>query len=130
MMRLKWLDNMENVMHWTIEGDWTEAEYNQTFETWKSLATNKAYTVDLVMDMQHTGRMPSCAISLAWQSVLSRPKNLGITIIVSGNKLVRTVYKTMSQIYGGHDSVIILSADWDGAMDILQAAQGSRAETS
>jgi hypothetical protein len=130
MMRLKWLDNNENVMRWIIEGDWTEAEYNQTFETWKSLASNKTHPVDLIMDMQHAGRMPSSAISLAWQSVLSHPKNLGITIIVTNSKLVRTVFKTMGQIYGRHDCVIIFSADWDGAMDILQAAQGSRAETS
>jgi hypothetical protein len=130
MMRLKWLDNKENVMTWTIESDWTADEYNQTFENWKSLAANKAYIVDLVMDMQQVGRMPASAISLAWQSVLCRPQNLGVILIVSNSKLVRTLYKTMLQIYGAHDCVIIFSADWEGALEILQAAQSSRAASS
>jgi hypothetical protein len=130
MMQLKWLNNVENAMHWIIEGDWVEAEYNQTFDSWKNLANNKSHTVDLVMDMRHAGRMPSNAISLVWQSIQNRPQNLGITLVVSNSKLVRTVYKTITQIYGGHNSVIIFSADWDGAIEILEAAQGSRAKTS
>ena len=130
MMRLKWLNNAENVMQWIIDGDWTETEYNQTFDNWKILANNKAHTVDLIMDMRHAGRIPSNAISLVWQSIQNRPQNLGITLVVSSSKLVRTVYKTITQIYGGQDSVIIFSADWEGAMEILEAAQGSRAKTS
>ncbi|MDQ7025774.1 MAG: hypothetical protein Q9P01_03995 [Anaerolineae bacterium] len=128
MMQLKWLTYDEKVMHWSIEGDWTASDYNQTFKNWKNFATNKPYTVDLIMDMRHAGRMPSNMTSLAWQSVLNRPQNLGVTLIVTKSKLLRTVYKSMTQIYGGHDSVIIFSADWDGALEILEAAQSSRAK--
>lgn len=126
-MRLKWLDSAENVMHWSIEGDWTADNYNQTFENWKSLAENKTHVVDLILDMRHAGRMPANTISIAWQSIQDRPKNQGITIIVTTSKLVRNLYKSMMQIYGTGESVIIFSADWDGAVDILQAAQNSRA---
>jgi hypothetical protein len=116
-------------MRWIFEGDWTAQDYNQTFVIWKNLASSKPYTVDLLMDMRLVGRMPSNAISLAWQSIQDRPKNVGITIITSDNKLVRTVYQTMTRIYGGHDALIVFASDWEGTLDILQAAQGSRVES-
>lgn len=129
MMRLKWLDTEENTMQWSIEGDWTGEEHLQTFENWKNLASNKPYVVDLILDMRLLGRMPSNALSLAWHTILQRPQNIGVTIIVSDHRLVRTLYKTMMQIYGTADSVILFSADWDGVMDMLQAAKNSRAAT-
>jgi hypothetical protein len=93
-------DNAEKtVMRWTFEGAWKWDEYyTLRAETNQKIAA-ETHAVDLIVDLSKSNALPDGILTHGRNAVVATPPNIGVTVLVGANPVLRSFYKMFSNLY-------------------------------
>jgi hypothetical protein len=97
---VKWDNDEQTIMRWVFEGNWTWEEYYTNRDAANAQVSEKGHRVDMIVDMRNSKTLPSGAMTHGKNAVSSAtPDNLGVTVFVGVNPVLRTFYSMFSQLY-------------------------------
>lgn len=89
-----------HIVIWEFEGAWTWEEYYEQRGSTNEAIRKRAHTVDMIVDMTRSQLLPKNLMTHASSAARQSPTNIGKTIFVGSNALLRAFFKMFSQIYG------------------------------
>jgi hypothetical protein len=121
---VKWDNDDKTIICWVFEGNWTWEEYYDQRNAANAEIASAGHRVDMIVDMRTSKILPSGAMTHGKNAIASTPPNLGITVFVGLNTVLRVFYNMFSSLYGRLlsdkqlDTVIV--ATLDEAYTIIQ----------
>jgi hypothetical protein len=97
----EWDNADKTIMRWTFEGDWTWEEYYDARKTTNQEISAQKHPVDLIVDLRTSGTLPSGVLMHARNSVYIAPDNIGLTVYVGINPVMRAFYNMFRNLYRG-----------------------------
>lgn len=111
-VRAEWDNAEKTVMRWTFEGAWKWEEYYTLRASTNQKIAAENHNVDLIVDLSRSNALPSGILTHGKNAVSVTPKNIGTTILVGANPVLRAFYNMFSNLYRG----LIASKELDMVM--------------
>lgn len=125
----EWNDNTQTIMRWTFTGKWTWDEYYLCRKSINDDICGVGHVVDLIVDMREGSMLPANAMTHARSAVDSAPDNIGVTVVVGTNAMLRIFYNMFSKLYNtiaAKDTNIRVVATLDDAFDLIGDLRNTR----
>lgn len=94
-----WDNPEKTIIRYQFIDPWTWQEYHETHARGWALISTVRYTVDLILDFNQGGGMPSSALRHFQNAVESVHPNRGYVVIITTNPLIRSVMNALVRIY-------------------------------
>ena len=98
-VRAEWGNNSKTIMRWTFEGAWKWEEYYNLRSSTNRQISDEKHNVDLIVDLTKSSTLPSGILTHGKNAVSVTPTNIGMTILVGANPVLRAFYKMFSSLY-------------------------------
>jgi hypothetical protein len=93
-------ENDDQVVIWQFEGNWTWEEYYTQRNVVNQHIANSPHTVDMIIDMTRSKLLPSNLLTHAGSAARNAPANIGKTIFVGENAILKAFFAIFNQLYG------------------------------
>jgi hypothetical protein len=95
----RWDNDQKNIMLWVFEGRWTWNDYYECRDDVNADIAAMTHTVHIIVDMRTSNTLPNSVITHGHSAVSQPPRNLGLTVIVGVNPVLRAFYGMFSRLY-------------------------------
>jgi hypothetical protein len=119
-VRVEWYDEAKTTVLYTIEGKWTWDELYPEYE--KAIAMEKAqsHRVDVLIDMRECRYFPMNLLTHVQHISDKQPDNIGLSIIVSPNRFLNTLYDAGSRFHPNIKRYFVITSTMEQALSLLQ----------
>jgi hypothetical protein len=93
-------DIEHRIVIWEFEGAWTWEEYYAERDAVNTGVEAAAHRVDMIIDMTRSYLLPPNLMSHAGSAARNAPENIGKTVFVGSNAIVRAFFQMFSKLYG------------------------------
>lgn len=90
----------ETFIVFKIEGKWTLSEYVKASQRAIAMLGEKPYCVNIIIDMQRAAPPPLGILNVGVQMGQKVPADAGIMVVLSKNRLWRTIINTIRHVHG------------------------------
>lgn len=97
MIIVDWGSADENLLIWKFHGHWTDTEYSQAVMQSNALIVSQPHIVDIICDMREAKIPKTSVLSLAVAAIQRRPRNLGVTIIITHSTFWQNMYELLKR---------------------------------
>jgi hypothetical protein len=94
-----WEDESKAIVRYDFEGEW---DWNELYSAYyEAIAMEKSveHRVDVILDMRHSGRIPSNVLLHVKNFSDRQPPNIGLSVVVTPNTFVHSLYKVGVKFY-------------------------------
>lgn len=120
-------ENDDHLVVWEFQGNWTWEEYYEKRQTVNAFIGAAPHVVDMIIDMSHSKILPSNLLTHGGSAARNAPTNIGKTVFVGQNALLRTFFRIFSQLYGvvqsDKDLNYLMVATLEEAYDLLKTSK-------
>lgn len=85
---------------WTFTGSWTWEDYYSNRDQVNQTITATEHAVNMIIDMTGSQLLPKNLMTHAGSAARRAPNNIGKTIFVGNNAILRVFFNMFSQLYG------------------------------
>ncbi len=97
-------DDSKRLVIWMFEGSWTWEEYYEKRGEVNHLIEVAGHRVDMIIDMTQSQLLPKNLMTHGGSAVRNAPDNIGKTIFVGSNTILRAFFRMFTQLYGALQS--------------------------
>src|SRR5690606_11312509 len=105
----RWTDESQTIMLWEFEGKWTWDDYYLIRNETNAQISALDYDVDLIIDMRNSTALPQGVFTHGRNAFSASPKNIGQTVFVGLNPVLRSFYAMFNKLY----TVLLSEKDFD-----------------
>ena len=98
-IRVYWEDADQTIVRYDFEGRWTWDELYAAYYEAIAMEHSVAQRVDIILDMRTSGIIPANALLHMKNFSEKQPPNVGISIFVTSNAFVTSLYNTAIKFY-------------------------------
>lgn len=95
----RWEDD-NRIVIWEFQGEWTWDEYYNQRGAVNDTIRDRGHIVHMIIDMTDSSLLPKNPLTHATSAMRKAPTNIGTTVYVGSNTILRTFFKMFSQVYG------------------------------
>jgi len=86
-----WDNDEQTIIRYDFEGRWVWSEFYTATENAFALTRSVTHTVDSISNFKPGAALPSDALFQFRRAMATAPKNRGVTVIVGGSTLIKTM---------------------------------------
>lgn len=87
------------IVIWEFQGSWTWDDYYNQRGAVNDAIREKAHDVHMIIDMSASSLLPKNPLTHGTSAMRQAPINIGTTVYVGSNTILRTFFKMFKQIY-------------------------------
>lgn len=95
----RWEDD-NRIVIWEFQGVWTWDEYYNQRGAVNDAIRERDHIVHMIIDMTNSNLLPKNPLTHGTSAMRQAPTNIGTTVYVGSNTVLRAFFKMFSQIYG------------------------------
>ena len=122
-VRAYWVNEEKTVVRYDFEGNWTWDELYPVFQEALAMERSVPHRVDVILDMTRAGRLPANALLHVKNISDKQPDNIGLTVIVSPNQFVGSLYTIGVRFYAKIAYYFRVTKTFDEANAVIAAAR-------
>lgn len=93
-------EEAKHLVIWEFEGAWTWEEYYDNRRLVNATLESVEHSVDMIINMTHSQLLPQNLMTHAGSAARNAPENIGKTIFVGSNAILRAFFRVFNQLYG------------------------------
>lgn len=119
-----WWDNDEQtIVRYDFEGHWTWEEFYPVYEQAIAMERGVPHRVDVILNMLKSQNIPISILTHARSIARKQPGNLGISVIVTTNAAILSLYRAGIKIDSGIAHYFAATTTLDDAYRIINEAR-------
>ena len=99
-VQASWDNEDQTIIRTNFVGAWTWGEAHEAADTMNAMMASVDHTVNLIVDVTHSSRVPQFALKEIRAMLLKRSPNADLTVIVGANSVAASLWTTIAQTYG------------------------------
>jgi hypothetical protein len=98
-IQVYWEDPEQTIVRYDFEGSWTWDEMYAAFYEGVAMETSITHRVDVILNLQHSGRIPGNILLHTKNFSEKQPPNVGFCIFVTTNLFLISLFNTAIKFY-------------------------------
>jgi hypothetical protein len=124
-----WDNTEQTIIRYDFEGQWVWSEFFTATQQAFALTRSVPHTVDSISNFKPGAALPSDALFQFRRAMASAPPNRGVTVIVGGSTLIKTMVIVFGKINRQLGERLFLADTLDQARALLAARHTSADQT-
>jgi hypothetical protein len=120
---VRWSNLEKTIVVYDIEGRWTWDEFYPAYNEAIAMELSVTHRVDVIVDLHHANLLPDNVLTHIKNISDKQPPNIGITVIVTKNRFVLTMYQIGTKFYGKIGHYFRVAATTDEAYAMIQSTR-------
>lgn len=109
-IKIRWFDDQQQIILWTIEGQWTLQEMHEAYTKGNSMCAEVPHNIiNALIDMTQSKSIPSSIFSALTARVQSEQPNYDMAVIISHNVLVKSFVNIFNSLPALREKYIVVS---------------------
>ncbi|MBC7871051.1 MAG: hypothetical protein H7Y09_09460 [Chitinophagaceae bacterium] len=120
-IKLYWVDEKQTILRYDVRGRWTWWDFYEAFGRAYRMSATVQHRVDMMVNLADSGPFPGGALNHA-QTLSNRlSENMGLTIVVTGNRLAKALYQSGCGLYPNVPAFLRLANSVEEARALIEA---------
>lgn len=125
-INIRWFDDRQHIVLWTIEGQWTLQEMHETYTKGNAMCAEVPHhTVNALIDMTRSKSVPSSIFSALTARVQSEQPNYDMAVIVSQNVLIKSFVNIINSLPALREKYIVVNS-MEAALTFIEKRRETR----
>jgi len=120
---VRWDSPEKTIVIYDIEGRWTWEEFYPAYNEAIAMELSVTHRVDVIVDLHNAHLLPDNVLTHIKSISDKQPPNIGITVIVTKNRFIHTMYQIGIKFYSKINYYFRVAATVDEAYSMIQSAQ-------
>jgi hypothetical protein len=122
-IQVYWEDSEKTIVRYDFQGMWTWDDLYAVYYQAIAMETSVPHRVDIILDMLTSQRIPGNALLHLKNLSEKQPPNVGLSIFVTRNAFVISMYNMAIKVYGKIAYYFRLANTLDDAHSMIEAAR-------
>lgn len=102
MIDVTWYNDKQDIILWTMLGEWTLSEYNDAVDKTSAMMTTLDYRVDVIGDLHKCHNMLPAnivhTVIARYRRIARRDSNYGISVLVGAGSKIRLIGRVINKL--------------------------------
>ena len=127
---VKWFNPEQTIVLYTLEGHWTWNELYPEYDKAIEMEEGVSHRVDVMIDMRKSTGVPLSALTHLKNISDKQPENIGVSVIVTTNRLVLTLYRAGCRFHTNIERYFAVAATEGEALQIIERQRQTTKKTA